>query len=437
MKAPFQALTFTPLGSALLGSIALVLATPVLLAAPGGGKGKPGGGDGGGEDPPANYDTVTTIPMPDGVNEYYAWHLNGAGQTVGGTRVKGGRFDKWGSAFLWTGAETVTLPNPPGHAYGYAYDIADNGLICGSAGTDAARNSDSNVSSAVWWAGQPGSFTTGNWNDFLPEGTGYRLIWADHISSDGEFVVFTADDPEWYNVFAVVGQVILNEAGIPTGFANLWLIDTIDGVEGSVTETWAAWGNLSLGAGLNELGENIPMVRVCGWYALRGDFGSAGPFGFVWELDVNAGTTSTIDLNPYPAAEDVLSEGNAVNGKGEIAFRLADPAAPNGAAEGYYWSGDTETAPVFLGNPGTFQTIPRAIDDQGTVVGRSTYVEGNQFAFLWSASTGLQDLNSLVSTPNTLGSGYDINVTGQILVWGYSAEARGGRFMIVEPNGNW
>ena len=71
--------------------------------------------------------------------------------------------------------------------------------------------------------------------------------------------------------------------------------------------------------------------------------------------------------------------------------------------------------------PGGTDSRARDVNDRGEVVGRSTSATGSR-AFIWTAATGMLDLNTLVSVPGLLMTdALSVNKRGDILVMGQDA----------------
>jgi len=64
---------------------------------------------------------------------------------------------------------------------------------------------------------------------------------------------------------------------------------------------------------------------------------------------------------------------------------------------------------------GRYKSIAYGINNNGQVVGACDMAYGAARAFLWMPSTGMQDLNTLISAPSWLYSAKDINDDGQIV----------------------
>ena len=440
MKKPFQTLPFTCLGSArsvsaLLGTVALALATPTLLAAPGG-KGKPGGGGGGGggggEDPPPTAGAVTVIPMPDGAVDYYLGGLNDLGQAVGSTDVSVGRRESaWGPAVLWTGTEMLTLQPLLGDESAHAYEVAETEtgtlLVCGfsNAGTEVYLPD----TRAVWWAGDPGSMTVGDWNELLPADSTLNLTEARAVTSDGKYVLFVVGPamivPDFGTDIAIVAEVSYDEAsGAPLALDPCWEIGPVELEADEVIVP----NDLTLGVGLDASGQETAFVRACG---------SAASRGFMWELDLDSGDATWTEFDLYPGVDPgyASSDCTGVNRVGAVALLGWQYGS---YTKGYFWSGDPLAAPVSLDGADGSDLSARAIDPLGVIVGDAG--TGNDaFAFLWTSGSGLVPLNALVTTSFDLRTSTSINASGQILAWGYDSAAKkqGSRYVIVEPNGNW
>ncbi len=71
--------------------------------------------------------------------------------------------------------------------------------------------------------------------------------------------------------------------------------------------------------------------------------------------------------------------------------------------------------------PGGADSRARDVNDRGEVVGRSTSAMGSR-AFIWTAASGMRDLNTLVNVPGlVMTDALSVNKRGDILVMGQDA----------------
>ena len=74
--------------------------------------------------------------------------------------------------------------------------------------------------------------------------------------------------------------------------------------------------------------------------------------------------------------------------------------------------------------PGGTDSRARDVNNRGEVVGRSSSAKGNR-AFIWTAATGMLDLNTLVAVPGlVMTDALSVNKRGDILVMGQDTSTR-------------
>jgi probable HAF family extracellular repeat protein len=338
--------------------------------------------------------TLTQINPPVAATSSSVDALNYSGQVVGNTFVKSGRSDQPGPAFLWTGGSAVTLPALPGQTAAEAHGISDSGVAVGQS---PRQNVYATFPKAVWW-GQTGigGYTVGDWNALLPAGSSLRLISAVAISADAQFVLFDQVDTVTGRDQAVVARV--NYSGNqPVSISQTWLINSLDG---SVSND----GFVSAGVGISHDGNGV--VRVTGYAQHQ----SATARAFLWEANVVTDTVVLTDLDPSGIG---FSEGASVNNTGAVA--LNRPQA---------WFRNSVGAEQQVPTLGGARSVGNGLNDAGSVVGWSQRTGKNaaNHAFIWSAATGISDLNSLKSTTDTSGieltSASDITDSRRILAKG-------------------
>jgi len=88
---------------------------------------------------------------------------------------------------------------------------------------------------------------------------------------------------------------------------------------------------------------------------------------------------------------------------------------------------------IDLGTLGGNSSYVRAINDYGQVIGDSNTADGQGRAFFWDKTSGISDLNNLVSAPDwILYEASDINNAGQIVGRGvYNGQTRA---FLLTPN---
>lgn len=351
--------------------------------------------------------TITRLLQPAGTNGYGAEQMNNLGQAVGNTKVKNGRFDAAGPAFVWQNGVYLYLPALPGDPAAEGHAISDSGLVVGYSprqlGPSLPRR-------AVWWRKSGSGYAVGNWNDLLPAGSPLFLRDAIAISQDGQFVVFDAKNTVSGRTLAVVAQV-----GAAGEIITTWSIDTI-------------------GDPAVPLRNSVPShihcdgttVRVVGYYSrTEGDLAS----GFLWERDLLSGAVSMTDLDDNV---DRYSFPQAVNGSGEVVGSIHIA----GVSQAYFWnsSGEKQQLPTL----GGARSFAHSINDPGYVTGWS-YRSGKNaaaHAFLWHLNTGMRDLNALKSPTDTSGleltTAYMMNNAGQILARA-SSKSLGSVAVLLNP----
>ena len=140
--------------------------------------------------------------------------------------------------------------------------------------------------------------------------------------------------------------------------------------------------------------------------------GASGPHAFLWDA-----STGAQDLGTLP--DHQRSEAGAINNSGQVVGTSSTP----GPEHAFLWSESTGMQDP--GIPGS----PRAINDSGQVVGTSPGLP-NHTAFVWSEGTGMQDLGKLPGVPGEHGASA-INNSGQVVGWTYSPHSG-----LTEEEGN-
>jgi len=189
-------------------------------------------------------------------------------------------------------------------------------------------------------------------------------------------------------------------------------------------------GNFSEAHAINDRG------LVVGW-SNNAPLGNP-PHAFMWnELtgmeDLGTPQRSSLDAS----SDDLFSRAHAMNNSGEV-VGVAGEVGGSSGNYAFIWGRST--------GPNTLRELPdrrlseaHAINDSRRVVGSAT-TPGDRHAFLWSESTGMEDLNVLLP-PNSgweLIGAEDINDSGQILCEGFHTgpddNARERRLCVLTPS---
>jgi probable HAF family extracellular repeat protein len=195
----------------------------------------------------------------------------------------------------------------------------------------------------------------------------------------------------------------INNAGLAVGFSS--------GPAGERAVVWSPRGEVSALTGPADVLSRAYSVNQ------RGDVAgvsgaSAARRGIVW----SAGSERTV-LAPLAGSE--ASEATWINDSGTTVGFSATAAEQRRAT---LWP--ARGAPQDLGTlPGSSASQAFGINNVGVVVGTSASAAGSR-AFVWSSTTGMQDLNSLVEAPGlVLTTAVGINNTGMIVAVGHDVEA--------------
>ena len=133
--------------------------------------------------------------------------------------------------------------------------------------------------------------------------------------------------------------------------------------------------------------------------------------------------TGLVDLG----TPGLQSQGSAINSSGQVAGTTW-VVGGDGAYHAALWTGTTLTD---LGTLGGLDSYAEGINDAGVVTGSTYTAQGTagsaQHAFVWSATTGMRDLNSLISANSasqpTLTQAFGINSNGWIVAEGSDSHA--------------
>ncbi|CAN5349023.1 hypothetical protein BH23VER1_BH23VER1_24740 [soil metagenome] len=405
---------------------AFALATPALLAAPGGGKGKPGDG-GGGEDPPppvdANY-TAEYIPIPSWVTGRTATNMNKNGDVVGkGVVKKGG--GSFAEGYVWKNGEHHYLPPLSGDNVSEPYDLSDDGLIV--VGDSGSRPG----TLTAWIDFGGGSYDAIDLKAILLEAaavlvpewefydfhSGVKNPPASLLTADGRFMQVLGRSTEGNAVFpyasnfAVVVEWDWSKLLDPLGpVVAMWpLAQPPVAYPDDPDRNGYTIGGLGIELGVRFEGSDDQVLRLAGYLVPHGADGmldwNAEWFAIVWEYDL---TDESALVRILPAIPPDTS--------GDL---LPSNVNIYGAVVGYpgYFCDP-------FGNPTKFELLAGATSWAGYVSGINKHevavgpYNGSDLAYLWTAEGGTVDLNTQVEGNLGLSRALFINDNGQILTGG-------------------
>ena len=199
----------------------------------------------------------------------------------------------------------------------------------------------------------------------------------------------------------------INEQGEAAGY--------VSGASGIRPVWWSRRGDVQL---LQSIGNATAKALALND---RGDFvgvSGAGPKGAVaWPR--KGGVVSLGTLPGYTHSEAVsVSQNGAI-----VGVATGASGFPN-RTRAMLWR-SAGAAVQDLGTlPGGSDSRARAVNNRGEVVGTSTNTDGVR-AFIWTAATGMLDLNKLVTVPGlVMTDALGINKKGDILVMGHDGQAQ-------------
>lgn len=115
------------------------------------------------------------------------------------------------------------------------------------------------------------------------------------------------------------------------------------------------------------------------------------------------------------------SEAVAVSENGSIAGLATGAGASPNRSRAVLWQPGGLAIQDLGALPGGADSRARDVNNRGEVVGRSTSAKGSR-AFIWTAATGMLDLNTLVTVPGlVMTDALSVNKRGDILVMGQDA----------------
>jgi probable HAF family extracellular repeat protein len=315
------------------------------------------------------------------------------------------------------------------------YTVVDLGTLGGSNSEGRAVNSSGQVTGLAYTAGNAvhaflysqgqmtdlgtlgGSYSEGDGINAAGEVTGYSLMMGDndlhaflYTPARGmvDLNTLLPDGSEWV---LEDGHGINNAGQItgyginPNGKTHAFLYS-----EGVVTDLGDFGGCCSVGFGINTSGQ------VTGYSYLAGD---TGPHAFLYSQG------QMTDLGTIGGSS---SNGQAINDSGQVTGFAT--TAGNFATHVFLYSGGQMTD---LGTLGGNLAFGLGINASGQVTGFSYTSTGNLHAFLYSATTGMVDLNTLLPG----GSGwmllwaYAINDVGQITGFGINPNVTQTAFLLT------
>lgn len=321
------------------------------------------------------------------------------------------------------------------------YRITDLGHTRAAGINSSGQVALSGGSSRLWTPTSPnaptGTFTS------LPEIAPYRSWTAIAINDsgqitgnggDGQSVVWDPNQPNTLNIITppllpdnasmVFSVRAINNLGQIAGYtrvaeaqhATLWS-PTIPGIATYTAYDLGATivpGHNSVGYAINNAGQ------IAGYNYVLTPGGYYAPRASVWTPDTLNGTTGTFRTLAPPAPDNSATDysyATAINDAGDaVGYAKLDV---NGFIQSHaiLWPAGS-TSFVDLGAPPT--GMATAINSLDHVVGYASFPNG-QHAFLWTPSTGMVDLNSLVDPADqgwTLSFAGGINAAGQIIATG-------------------
>ena len=319
--------------------------------------------------------TVTDIGVLKGTNESSGLWLNSLGQVVGCSDVSTQGYPCTGTnpgqqAFLWsknTGLQD--LGTLPGGNISTAYGINDAGAVVGYSNSGGAPITQY---SAFLWTASGGMVNLGS----LPSAISGAAF---EINSSG----------------VIVGDS-LNSNGIVVGAA--WKnnkIRSIGRLPGAI---------FTAGLDLNDSGEIVGESIFSYGPPIAGH-------AFTWI----PGALFT-DLGTLPGG--TISIANAVNSSGTVVGQ-SDGTSTRGDFHAVMWDVANNITDLGTLSGGTY-SIAFAINDSGTVVGYGNVLSNAPHAMIWTAATGLKDLNALIPAKSgwVLINANAINSLGQITGYG-------------------
>jgi probable HAF family extracellular repeat protein len=302
--------------------------------------------------------TVTDLGVLPGDSSSWGAFINSSGKVTGCSDTSSSQNDlcAWlvpGHAFLWNNGTMEDLGTLPGDDFSFGFYVSDSGAVVGS-----------------------------SWN--LQNSTGHGFVWT---KKKGMVDLGTLPGGDAYSDASAMTSkgVIVGESNVSNGnvHAVLW---TLSG------------GNYHI----HDKG-HLPHAPWTYSYAINDNEQIVGDAYFnntKYHAFLRSKAGVWRDLGTLPGGKFSLADW--INNLGVIVGQSGSPKYPSGVA--VYWdkSGKIQPIGTFAGGTTSFAGF---INDAGEVLGESTISGGDTHAFIWTTTTGLQDLNNLIP-PN---SGWDLN----------------------------
>ncbi len=163
-------------------------------------------------------------------------------------------------------------------------------------------------------------------------------------------------------------------------------------------------------------------INDAGWIVGYAGIQPAGtPGAVIWDPELEASFVADLTL-----AVDINASGQVVGTRNDT----------SGTARGFVWERGELIALGSLDPRGLGAVYPKAIDDQGRVVGTSL-IRGREHAFLWTRAGGMRELfgprGAAGESPLDVAA-LDINAAGWVV--GYAPTARGASAVLWAPDGS-
>jgi len=306
-------------------------------------------------------------------------------------------------AYIWTFGRMHSLGTLPGGTFSWAAAISDLGVVAGTA------DGQGTVAPNTYWGYSGPSVQCG---DLVQP-----FVWKQHMQGLGTVGpssdVARMEDPSTWCVYPFYGSAI-NDKGQVAGYTGI----LPDAYQWGII--WTAAGGMSI------FGSSFPDTFVNGISNTGQIVGENGTDGFgyatYWK---NGVTTELYGLTGISGFN--VSAANGVNDLGQIAGWSYDESASYYHAVTWTPSGTISDLGTL---PGDTDSSASKINHFGLVIGSSgnsvvsSTEPGNGFPegplevigrpFIWSARSGMQDLNTLIPS----NSGWVLNLASDINIWG-------------------